>query len=66
MARVRFSRWVQCHKAENLINYTIMDKGQFDALMNYAKKFGYMNLPVVLVIGLWETNYEPKMKGGMI
>lgn len=43
-----------------------MDKGQFDALMNYAKKFGYMNLPVVLVIGLWETNYEPKMKGGMI
>lgn len=37
-----------------------MNKGQLQALMGYAKKFGYMNLPAVLVIRLWESGYEPK------
>lgn len=37
-----------------------MNKEQFDALMSYAKKFGHMNSPVVLVIELWKTSYEPK------
>lgn len=36
-----------------------MNKSQFKALMNFAKKFNLEHLPANLVIGLWLSNTMP-------